>query len=286
MNNARFTPRIGYSEGMGKKRPILLAVLIVVAAGGVAWLALRPAEPQEPIYQGKRLSVWLNDYELIGHGWDDADIKKDNEKVDEVVRQIGTNAIPTLFRMLNATDSPLKKLKYLAHDHGIYDIKDTDYPSALAQTFQAELAFRALGAEAKEVVPRLIEIYDRKPPGDDRELVARILGGIGPPASNAVPSLLRTVANGGRIWSSIRALGEIHAEPAKVVPVLKKLLKDADDEVRKESIVALQAFGADARPAVPALVELLTDHLDYVRKHAAQALKVIDPTAATKAGVQ
>lgn len=272
---------------MGKKRPIMLAVLIVVAAGGVAWLALRPAEPQEPVYQGKRLSVWLNDYELLSHGpWEDADIEKQNEKVDKVVRQIGTNAIPTLFRMLNATDSPSKKLKYLAHDHGFYDIKDTDCPSALEQNFQAGLAFRALGANAKDVVPRLIDIYDRRPPGDDRELVARVLGGIGPPASNAVPSLLRAVTNGGRVWSSLRALGEIHAEPERVVPALIKLLKDPDQQIRQGSIIALQAFKADARPAVPALVESLRDQLDYVRKSAAQALKVIDPATAAKAGVQ
>lgn len=273
--------------GTGKKCTILLGVLAVLAAGAVAYLVLRPADPQEPIYQGKPLRAWLDDYVLLSHGWDEADIEKKNEKVDEVIRQIGTNAIPTLFRMLNATDSPLKKLKYLARDHGLYDIKASDYPSALVLKVQAGMALQALGrANPYDVVPWLITIYDHRPPGGDQEIVASILGGIGPAASNAVPSLLRTVANGGRSGSSIRALGEIHAEPKKVVPILIQLLKDPEDQIRKESVVALQAFGADARPAVPALLELLTDDSDYVKKHAAQALKVIDPAAATKAGVQ
>ena len=44
---------------MGKRRRILLAFLLVALIGGLGWLVLRP---REPAYQGKRLSVWLEQY--------------------------------------------------------------------------------------------------------------------------------------------------------------------------------------------------------------------------------
>src|SRR5262245_4921207 len=61
------------------------------------------------------------------------------------------------------------------------------------------------------------------------------------------------------------------------VPVLIELLKDADDEVRWHTPVALTRFGAKRQPAiVPALAEaLLRDRHDWVRSHAAMALSSI-----------
>jgi hypothetical protein len=272
---------------MGKKRRIVLAVLLVAMGGGVAWLALRPTEPPEPVYQGKRLSAWLDDYYISGltHG-----SPVENDEVDMVVRGFGTNAIPTLLRMLGSTDSTLKELAWLAQDHFHENLGLTHISLAFVQHVQAGMAFWALGAEAKDAVPRLIDMYDRNQDMYPREGIAYALCGIGPPASNAVPSLLRVVTNAGTntlsIKSSVRALGRIHAEPEKVVPALTKLLKDPEHVVRIGSILSLQAFGADARPAVPALVESLKDQEDSIRRAAAEALKVIDPEAAAKAGVQ
>ena len=122
-----------------------------------------------------------------------------------------------------------------------------------------------------------------------REIVAHVLGGIGPAASNAVPSLLRNVTRPGKAgldWNSLEALGEIHAEPQKVVPVLIALLNNPEGNIRLVSIRSLQAFGSDARSAVPALLNLLKDQKDLVRKAAAQALIVIDPEAAARAGLK
>src|SRR5262245_16425853 len=61
------------------------------------------------------------------------------------------------------------------------------------------------------------------------------------------------------------------------VPVLIELLKDADDEVRWHTPVALTRFDAKRHPTmVPALAEaLLKDRHDWVRSHAAMALSSI-----------
>ncbi len=82
---------------MRKWVQIVFAVLLVAVGGVIAWQVMRPHEP-EPVYQGKQLSVWLRD--SIG-----------TEELTNAVRQIGTNGIPTLPKMLRKKDSPsLSKL--------------------------------------------------------------------------------------------------------------------------------------------------------------------------------
>ncbi len=50
---------------MRKRVYIALAVLLVTLAGVMAWQGLRERE-REPVYQGKRLSVWLRDSSSTG----------------------------------------------------------------------------------------------------------------------------------------------------------------------------------------------------------------------------
>jgi HEAT repeats len=287
----RFPGRGWHIGCMGRKRQILLVVLAVAMIGGLVWGLLRqPSEPPEPVYQGKKLSVWLDGYWIEGHGLQEevAPMEQAKRVADEAVLQIGTNAVPTLLRMLNVTDSPLRKLAYWTDEHDCYHHKFAT-ESALAQNMRAAMAFRALGADAKGAVPKLIVMYNRNQREGSQELAALALGGIGPPASNAVPSLLRVLTNAGLSgvpYNSFRALGEIHSEPEKVIPVLVNYLKNPDVNVRRRAVQGLQAFGADARQAVPALTAALLDIDGYTRKAATNALKQIDPVAASKAGAK
>src|SRR5215469_11736120 len=70
-------------------------VVLLALLGGLAWEVLRTKDPPEPVYQGKRLGEWLAGY------------NGPSPETDEVVRRLGTNAIPTLLRMLRAKDSQL-----------------------------------------------------------------------------------------------------------------------------------------------------------------------------------
>jgi hypothetical protein len=60
------------------------------------------------VYQGKRLSGWLREYRSRG----------DVDGAVQAVQQIGTNAIPTLLKMLCAKDSTLlAELVYFWNQH-------------------------------------------------------------------------------------------------------------------------------------------------------------------------
>jgi HEAT repeat protein len=268
---------------MGKRVKITIAVLAVALVGVIGWQAW---PPPEPVYEGKPLSSWLRD----------AKHREGGERVPMdrqtflVVRQIGTNAIPTLLRLLRAKDSPFKlKLTDLAKRQHLIKIQYT--PAEDWNRFAAD-AFRVLGTNAQSAAPALIRIANQNISRTSQMYAFQSLGFIGPSTSakQAVPSLLRWATNADVIvrCGAICLLGAIHAEPDRVVPVLMNALHDTNANVRYYAgmAVAHEEFGPAARLAVPALVELLNDPNEIERGLATNALKAIDPAAAAKAGVK
>lgn len=242
---------------------VLLAVL-----GGLAWVLLR-SNP-EPVYQGKRLGKWLAGY------------NGPSPETDEAVRRLGTNAIPTLLRMLRAKDSQVTvSLVRLA---GKQHLIKFAYHYDFQKNAEAARAFDSLGADAKDAVPELIKIFEQNISAYSRNYTAWSLGAIGPSAAKAIPTLLGGTTNTNLYrCTAIFALGKIHAEPELVVPALTKFLKDPDRAVRANTISSLELFGSDARPAVSALVQALNDQDRLVRKLAQSALKKIDSEVAAEA---
>jgi hypothetical protein len=288
-----FRPRRRDIPAMRKRVQIALAVALVMLAGVTAWLGLRE---REPVYQGRSLSKWLEDYTplpgifglgderiiLIRAGGEVQSYDNDFTKVDAAVRQIGANALPTLFRMLRAKDSALRlKLVRFAQKHPFIKMK---YTTAETLNFRAVAGFRALGGEAKNAVPELIEMYKHSP-GSGRWGPGAALGEIGPAAGEAIPSLLLNVGNtnAGAREIAVRALGQIHSQSQLVVPVLIAALHDPASQVQRQASPALGRYGEQAKAAVPALLEILKhDRHPWI----SSALKAIDPEAAAKAGVR
>jgi HEAT repeat protein len=264
---------------MGKRSKVALAVLVVALASVIVsvivWQLLQRREPE---YQGYSLSSWLNNVEYTG---------KLSASAAEAVRQMGTEALPTLLRMLRAKDSSLKlQLMDWAARQPFVKIEHTP---AEELNLRAKCAFAALGAKAQSAVPALIEIANQKISLESQTDAIHALGFIGPPAKEAVPSLLRWATNADQQvrFGAIYALGEIHAQPDRVLPVLINALHDPASGVQHGAVWALQYFGPDAKVAVPALAELLNAPYDYESRFAAtNALKAIDPEAAAKAGVK
>jgi hypothetical protein len=301
---------------MRKRVHIALAVLLVAIAGVIAWQVLRL---REPVYQGRSLSNWLEGYEplpglfvlggptvqVTGPGGGPQGYHFDSRKVDAAVRQIGTNALPSLFRMLRAKDSALRRMlvcfvqKHIATIRVNYTLDGTldfrrgshvmgiNLTPSEAWNFRAVAGFRALGGEASNAVPELIEMY-KHTPGSGPWGPGAALGVIGPAAGAAIPSLLLNVGNtnAGAREIAVRVLGEIHSQSQLVVPVLIAALHDPASAVQYEAFLALGRYGKEAKAAVPALVGMLNDRDEVARVMAPNVLKQIDPEAAAKAGVE
>lgn len=284
-----------HTDAVRKRVHIALAVLLVVLVSVTAWEVLRPSEP-EPVYQGKALRVWLSD-NFIAWGRQDG---RAQDVAQEAIRQIGTNAIPVLLKMMRRKDSPLisnlisiwnRHIMGSAYLRGWVRLPAWYLTQAAILNFQASKGFEALRADAQPAVPELIRIYDRSSSPDSQSCASMALIAIGPEAARAaIPSFLRAAASSDarRRETAVFALAKVHIEPQLVVPGLMKALSDTDANVRGMAVVGLNEIGwsGGARPAVPALVQLLGDPDGKVRRAAAEALRNIDYDAAARAGVK
>jgi hypothetical protein len=183
---------------MGKRVKVALAVVVVALVGVIVWQVWPPSD--EPVYQGKPLSSWVRGY-WTGH----------MTEADEAVRQAGTNAIPTLLRMLRAKDSALKvKLITLAQRQHIIEI---EYTAAGIRNYTALNGFRALGDEAQSAAPALIEILNDNISRESQVCTIAALLSIGPSGKEAVPSLLRWATNADAAVSANARRGLLRIDP-------------------------------------------------------------------------
>jgi hypothetical protein len=210
---------------------------------------------------------------------------------DKALHQFGTNAIPTLLRMLRARDSPLTlKIVEFVRKEPFIKVKFKD---AARRNYIACQALQRLGRDAKSAMSALIEVYERdllilsRTTGRDASaarralLITEVWGRMGPGARDVIPLLLRGATNSlARVrWIALSGLGAVHAEPKIVVPVLAKALQDPDSFVKSSAAVALTQFGVDAAPAVPALAELLADPDSWTQDAGLRALRHLHANA-------
>jgi hypothetical protein len=249
----------------------MLLVLVVVLIAVIYFLP-----PREPVYAGEPLSFWLKGYDPIEGS------EPGRQKADEIMREAGTNAIPTLLRMLRERDSAWKlKLIALAQKQHVITIRHVgDY----RRYVQAVSAFEQLGSDGKVALPELIKICDMNVSPLSQESVMTVFASIGPTARQAVPLLVRcaTSTNADVRIIALGALGRIHAEPKEVVPALMDCLHDPDVTIRMCAATALGEFGRDAKQAVPALIEAFTDSNRALSSSACSALQQIDPETAAR----
>jgi len=247
---------------------------LVPAAVLVAIFYLLP--PREPVYAGEPLSFWLKGYDPIEGS------EPGRQKADEIMREAGTNAIPTLLRMLRERDSAWKlKLIALAQRQRVITIRHVE---AWRRNLQAMSAIEALGSDGKAALPELMEIYETNPSASSQYRIAGIFASIGPAARPAIPLLLRSVTstNDPTRAGAVHALGRIHSEPEKVVPALIFCLHDPNQGIRSYATMALGEFGSEAKRAVPALIEAFRDPDRALSSSAYGALQEIDPETAAR----
>ena len=127
--------------------PGIVVVVLALLAG-----ILLSQRNREPVYEGRQLSYWL------------AQLYKTNNNASSqaasAVSQMGTNAIPSLLRMLRTHVRHSKpKCSHGLSRHGSGKFHYTD-PSDIQE--RAQLGFELLGSKAAMAVPELIEILNQK----------------------------------------------------------------------------------------------------------------------------
>jgi HEAT repeat protein len=238
----------------------ILGLLVLAFLGVNAWQGFfKP----KPIVSRKPLIFWLENY-------------SSGYVLERALKNAGTNAIPTLLRLLRRQDSPFKiKLMALSEAQPLVPIH---YWPSSHQNSAAFFSFQILGGAAKSAVPDLIEIYRQGISESSRAWTARSLGAIGPAAKQAIPLLLQGATNSSAMvrWGSVLALGDIHSQASTVMPVLTTALNDQNVRVRVSACTSLARFGAEAKGALPALSGLLNHSDRNVRTAASSAIESIN----------
>jgi hypothetical protein len=253
---------------MANKRHILTVTLLIAILGITAWFLLRP-DPKLS-YQGRQLDSWLDD--CLPSAPPPA-----REKATEAVRHIGTNAVPTLVRMLRQKDSKfkLRLIQLIQMQHWVH----FNFESSADRHLEAMSGIAFLGPEAKSAVPALLEIYNEHRTNyyDSSLTMAQLIANMGPAAADAVPQFVQatTDANFQIRFNAVNTLAQIHARPDLSVPALTRSLRDPDETVRGMAALCLADFGTNARSALPELTRMLADPDSDVRAAAAEALKEI-----------
>jgi HEAT repeat protein len=249
-------------------------LLLAAVLGIVLWLALRPS-PQEPTYQGRSLRSWLREYHRNRQRWG---TDAETTKAALAIRHIGTNGVATLLRMLCAEDpGVITKLQEL--DRRGLLLKVRPNPAWLQQQ-EAAMGFELLGPDAKDAVPALVGLFERRIISSGWA-AGGALGTIGPGAKAAVPALLAAATNADPSMrpGALLALKGIHSDPARTIPVMVGALNDTNRGVAVVAYCGLVAFQKEARPI---LTQLLTNQDATLRLNAADAIRKLNALAVQK----
>jgi len=260
--------------------------------------ARRTAITREPFHHGKLLSTWLEDLNSTSlHTQDTA---------KSAIREMGTNAVPALVRILRANDSPLKlRLLELARKQALLRLY---FRTAEERHRVAIKGCRALGPLARPAIPALIGFLNNPDTANEAAYslavidegifpltravtnrnyeatirsaaVARLAAGQYDEATTVAALLIALQDANPEVSSrAARALGRINKEPNLVLPALMESLTNSSSLVRRESAGALGRFGPRAQSALPMLLKASEDSNRTVRQEAAAALKAITQT--------
>lgn len=265
------------------------SVLIGLAVVAIVFFFFRPREPE---HEGRSLTKWIADL-------DEEASEEQQNKAREAVQLMGTNVIPSLFRVISARS-------------GLATTRMPGAPGEAEIAHQrAVRAFQALGSAAFPILTDLLV-------GESGATAAYALSKMGP---EGWPPLLRALTNsevtvrhrvelGVELDSTnsealkpalvanlkdpddrvrayaARALSKSASVDEDVLSALVAALEDASDEVRLLTIEALGQFGTNATQAISPLLDVAKSSPGKVSRAAFSALAKIAPDAAARAGVR
>ncbi len=291
---------------MKRRMRIMLICFFCVAVAGL-YVFTRP----QLSYKGRSLSSWLEQLDCTypvgdydpGRSWQ-AQMSSEGAEAAEAIRQMGTNAVPSLLQWLENTNQDGRvriELGAILHRLSAGRI---DLPRIADQRRRAALGLAALGPMAKPGIPALTRTIN------DEKLSAQgctALASIGPEGwvvltraldnsnvfsvHNALNSLgsyhaavpgtteaiiaIATNSSHGLSLNAIGALGCIGQDERHVIPILLTCLGSANSQVRSCAAWGIGWFGSRASNAAPILSELLSDPNPTVQMCASNALQRI-----------
>jgi HEAT repeat protein len=286
---------------MKKFRRVILVVLVLALAGIVSSVKWR-----EPRYHWRPISSWLAKY------GDGPGNYKPSPEADYALRQMGSNAVPYLLKLLHSTNSYSHytfvwkpAMRFTSGASGgwnrlsvwwmntRYRFQRVTVP-ATWDHWKAYLAFQALGPEAKSAIPDLIKVANDPCTNSfasgnaavsflkDREIVARYATWASNYSPDGIPLfpakilMLSSLPGKGPFLSDGEiAAWSLAAIGADSVPPLMKMLTNSAPQLRYRAAVALGMIGKSAEPAVLTLVKMLDDPDAKTRHEAAEALGCI-----------
>lgn len=254
-----------------RKRWIWIIAVFSLLVLGVGLLL--PIRTGEPSYQGKRLTSWLQQYSTnhFVHRGNAAD-----KEAEYAIRQIGTNAIPTLLNLFRS-DSPL--LRKLAQK----------LPAGVSSRFYvddhlrlASYGFVALGTNGQPALADLIEL-SRQTDHDVRYRATYSLGHLGPAAEAAIPRLIELVddQDGSIRDQALMSLSMIHLNAPLVVPVLIKSATAFQRSIpeRTAAIRGLRYYKEASAEILPVLLKLQEDNDADIRADATNSIQWLKSSA-------
>ncbi len=257
---------------MTKRVRITLLVLVLVIASFTAWELWRGSKIPDPVFQGRRLSQWLDDV--------DPHTQKLSPSALVALKQLGTNAVPRLlieasgdsFHPGDILNELLRKQSWLR----VHGQTGSDHQARALRGFSAlgETGARGLaqGLTNSNWIVRHGCIGQWELANDyPAILFAPMLARLKDPE----PKVRARAAN---------AIGMIRQQPEKAVPGLMELLDDSDDWVRCMAALGLSCYREQAKPSVPLLLQTLSNCNSGFRFFGTNALKAIEPSALTNVG--
>jgi hypothetical protein len=259
----------------------LWIVAVLALLGGFAWVVLRP---HEPVFDGKPLSVVLNDaYQHEKHnlsfysGAYPAESEIHRMRAERALRALGTNSLPLLVEMagtrmsgfMGGPGSPSFR-RVVGAMAGAPELGFLHLPPQEGKHEMAAWGLRLLGREARPAVPALVRMLENgnRAKKYDMGLVytlVRALGEIGPAASAATPEL-------AAMTNEFAAVALIKIGQGSFQPFFERLKDTSDPNKWARTAFEVGRLGTNADPAIPLLLAGFQHTNDRIRLVAARVV--------------
>lgn len=252
------------------KTPILIATAVLLLVG----LLLFATREEDPLYQGKPLSGYLQNHRgdgLVIFSGNSLEPRLDLELADskaiEAISNVGPQALPMLVRMLNGGDSKIESwlrpaLQRFPLLQRIIHLKAQDQ---WRNRVGSAMAFRQLGQRAAPAVPSIIPLL--KDPNSALVAIIVLMHIINPERERDILSLTNvfslqpSMISGGHLYhlqaGALLAIGHFGPKASAAEPFLIGCLCSTNGPIQAAAAVALARIGSVSKQVIPVMTRNL-----------------------------